>query len=265
MKTSEFQKRVFEEIPTRVHQGVNDIDILSIIYSIIRDKINEKKAFINILDVGCGVGPLLKHLTKFSQVNVYGVDISEKAVKAARRVGYNAFRCNVETEKLPFNANFFDIIVVNNVLEHLNEPDKSLREIHRTMKENGKFILCVPNVSHPTSWFMQIFLDLPPMASARYRSVHVRDYTPRILKCVLKLNGFKPKQIKGTYIYPFSNVIGRRLAHLFPRLSAEVILICEKGVIPNLKLDDIYLNVNELLHICETCEKKNLSKKWEKI
>lgn len=246
MEYSKFQKRIFEKLPVKTHKEVSDITIISILDSIINSA--NKKSF-NILDVGCGGGQLLESFTKIPHIEIYGVDASAKACKIAMRRGYKAYICNVEKEKLPFDDDFFDIIVINDVLEHLIDPDNLLREAHRVLKGEGVLVISVPNISCPFSWFVQVFLDLPPVQSARYKSVHVRDYTLRILKIVLKYNGFKIKQVKGTYLYPFTNMISRHVANLFPRLSERLILICEKKEIPNLKLDDVYFNIKDLLSV----------------
>ena len=251
MNSGKFQKKVFEKYSVKVQKEASDLVIISIIDFIIREMKKKGKYSIKILDVGCGGGQLLENFAKFPQVEVYGVDISEKALQIARTRGYKVFLCNVETEKLPFNDESIDIVVVNDLLEHLITPDNLLREVYRILKREGKLVISVPNISHPVSWFMQIFLDLPPMQSARYKSVHVRDYTLRILKCVMKLNGFRVKQVKGTYLYPLNNAIGRLIVRLFPRLSERLILICEKGTIPDFELEDVYFNVKDLLYIGE--------------
>ena len=251
MAYSEFQKRIFEKYSIKTHKETSDITIISIIRSIVQG-INEKGDItFKILDIGCGGGQLLDSFSRIPQIEVYGVDISEKALKMAIKKGYKAFLCDVETEKLPFNDNFFNIVVINDLLEHIINPDNLLRQVHRVLKNRSKLIISVPNVSCPASWFAQIFLDLPPMHSARYKSVHVRDYTLRILRSILKLHGFRLRQVKGTYIYPFDNTVGRFLANLFPRLSERFILICEKGIILDLNLDDVYFDIRELLRISE--------------
>jgi len=250
MAYSEFQKRTFEKYPVKAHKEISDTIIISFISSVIRST-KKGKSFFKILDAGCGGGQLLESLARIPQIEVYGVDISAKALEIARQRGYKAYMCNVEPKKLPFDDDFFNIVVINELPEHMIDPDDFLREVHRVLKDESNLIISVPNVSCPASWFAQVFLDLPPMQSARYKSIHVRDYTLRILKIVLKSNGFKIKQVKGTYLYPFTNVISRLVANLFPRLSERLILICEKGVIPDLELDDVYFNINKLLGIGE--------------
>ena len=53
---------------------------------------------------------------------------------------------NVDLDKIPypFKANSVDEIYCNHILEHLKEPDKVLRELHRILKPNGLLVLNVP-------------------------------------------------------------------------------------------------------------------------
>lgn len=245
MENHQFQKKIFEKYPVKEYKEISDIIILSIIKSILRNR--NKEQIFKILDVGCGGGQLLEQYTKIPKIEVYGVDISEKALKIAHKRDYKTYLCDVENEKLPFENTAFDIIVINDLLEHIIDPDNLLRECHRVLKNEGLLIICVPNISHIASWFIQIFLDLPPVQSARYKSVHVRDYTLRMLKVALELNGFKVEYVRGTYVYPFKNNISRFIANIFPRLSERLIAICRKDEIPKKTIADIYFDVRELL------------------
>lgn len=244
MKRFAFQKQVFERYQVKDHKERSDKVITSIISTIIAGK-NSKRSS-KILDVGCGGGQLLETFAKTSNIELYGVDIAENALKMARKRGYEVFLYEAESENMPFKSNIFDIVVMNDLLEHIVEPDVLLKEAHRVLENDGNLIISVPNISQPVSWFMQIFLDLPPMQSARYKSVHIRDYTLRLLRIVLKLNGFEVKMIRGTYLYPFDNTISRVLAGLFPRLSERIIVVSEKGTIPEIALARVYFDIRNL-------------------
>lgn len=179
-----------------------------------------------ILDVGCGDGNLLQPFCEFH--DCYGVDISEAQLKKARAKKLKAFRINIETKKLPFPNDFFDLIICSETIEHLLEVDNLFLEINRALRTGGIFILTFPNVNQPISWFIQIALDLPPAYSARYKSPHVRDYTLRIVRTVLAAYGFKILSATGTYVYPFKGKFSQWLAKNFPRLSEKIIIVSKK-------------------------------------
>jgi SAM-dependent methyltransferase len=94
----------------------------------------------NILEIGCGYGHLLKELSQFSNLEIYGIDTSRIAVEQ------NICRCdNVHIQladacHLPFQKNFFDAIICNYLFMWLQKPIIALKEAHRVLKPNGWFI-----------------------------------------------------------------------------------------------------------------------------
>lgn len=111
-------------------------------------EIFSKYEFDKILDVGCSDGNFTQLLAKACKAKeVYGVDISERAVNLARENGIKAFRVNVDEESLPFEDNYFDAVYAGAIIEHLFDPDHFLDEIYRVLKPNGIFVLDTPNLA----------------------------------------------------------------------------------------------------------------------
>ena len=96
-----------------------------------------------VLDIGCGAGNHLLFLNQLG-LDITGVDASPYMVNIARkRLGD---RCNLKTgmaEDLPFDDNEFDLAVLINTLEFLDDPLKALREAGRVAKK--KVFVCVMN------------------------------------------------------------------------------------------------------------------------
>ena len=96
------------------------------------------------LDVGCATGYFLNGVKQHSGWEVYGTDFGEDAVRNARdELGLDVR--HGELTDAGFDAEFFDYVHVNNVLEHVREPLALLRECRRIIKPDGKFFLSVPN------------------------------------------------------------------------------------------------------------------------
>lgn len=182
-----------------------------------------------ILDLGCSNGELLAYLTKNNLV--MGLDISPEAIKLAKKRGYQAKVFDI-SRKLPFPDEFFDFVVAEDILEHLTDTDFVLSEINRVLKKEGKFLLCFPNVNNFASYWLMFFGDLPPMMSARYRSVHLRDFTLRTFRLALSNNGFKVLKYQGTNFFPLllgeMGFLGRGLAKIFPRFSIKIAILAQK-------------------------------------
>lgn len=95
-----------------------------------------------ILDIGCAYGFFLKHLENFER---YGIDISEHAIKKAKNISGVKFYVHDIEKKTIFKNNFFDAITAFDVLEHLNEPSKTLAEIRRLLKKDGVALFTFPD------------------------------------------------------------------------------------------------------------------------
>jgi len=97
-----------------------------------------------LLDVGCGSGLWLRAAADLGAVTS-GVDISQVALDACKRVLPLAkFHCG-PAENLPFTDGEFDFISCLGALEHFLEPQKALSEMIRVAKPEALFLLLVPN------------------------------------------------------------------------------------------------------------------------
>jgi 2-polyprenyl-3-methyl-5-hydroxy-6-metoxy-1,4-benzoquinol methylase len=105
----------------------------------------------NILDVGCGSGKFLKTMKNLGMVP-YGVEIGNINEEFVKRNGLHIFKGNVREAK--YKPNFFDVITLNHVFEHLANPRETLIELERILKQTGKLIIAVPNTK---SWIFKIF------------------------------------------------------------------------------------------------------------
>jgi methionine biosynthesis protein MetW len=202
-------------------------------YNIIREILNviiEKKD--RILDVGCGEGKLTLPYNKI--YDIVGVDINLRSLVKAKWNGLYCLLCDIEKTYLPFQDESFDIVICSEVLEHVVHTDHLLQEINRVLRMGGTFILSFPNINNLSSIFLQLFFDLPPMYSARYKSPHRRDFTLRLIKMALKINGFQIFNITGTCIPPFKNWLSRILSQAFPRFSSKIIILSKKIAKPKL-------------------------------
>lgn len=100
-----------------------------------------------ILDISCGTGYLLKEASKRG-LETYGVDISEEAVKIAKKVSPDSKIIVGKGEELKFPDNFFDYITCIGALEHFLDIKKGVKEMVRTGKDDALFCIVVPNVNY---------------------------------------------------------------------------------------------------------------------
>lgn len=112
-----------------------------------------------VLDVGCGRGEIVRHCMDIG-VEAYGIDYAEVAVRMTRDVidseriqtpDTKAGVCRSDAKKLPFPTNYFDRVLMYDVVEHLYpwELHEAMVEIRRVLKDDGRFIIHTA----PNRWY----------------------------------------------------------------------------------------------------------------
>jgi SAM-dependent methyltransferase len=98
----------------------------------------------SVLDAGCGEGFTLEYLRKRSIAKEYeGIDFLKKAVEIGTKVHPHIKLKQASIYELPYKDNSFDLVLSTEVLEHLEDPRKALKEIFRVSKKY--VLLSVPN------------------------------------------------------------------------------------------------------------------------
>lgn len=96
--------------------------------------IDEVKAGLLVLDVGCGQGPALK-LFKERGMHAMGIALNDEDVKACDEQGFDV--CKMDQNDLQFEQGAFDLVWARHVLEHSIAPLWTLAEFHRVLKPGG--------------------------------------------------------------------------------------------------------------------------------
>lgn len=115
-------------------------------YHIMLDYLKPQKGK-RLLDLGCGTGYLLKGADERG-LETYGIDISDEAVKIAKRISPNSKIIEGRGEKINFPDNFFDYLICIGALEHFIDMEKGIDEIIRVAQEDALFCIVVPNVNY---------------------------------------------------------------------------------------------------------------------
>lgn len=200
-----------------------------------------------LLDIGCVDGTFTALLQTVSNTKeAYGIDISEEAVAGANANGIKAVRMNVDQGHLPYEDGFFDAVFCGEIIEHLYDPDSLLDEISRVLRKDGLAMITTPNLA---AWHNRIILllgyqphstevslkynvgKLRPKSEEYHLSGHIRVFTCRALKELIKLHGFKILKIAGTPAaapFPFPFNIAEKISALVPSLSSSLLFVVRK-------------------------------------
>ncbi len=139
-----------------------------------------------ILDVGCGDGLFIYPLKELGW-QVYGLEINDEAAQRARARGLNVKTLDLLDSDFP--DDFFDVVRMLSVLEHLHHPSKYLKKAYKILKPGGYLIIETPNIESLAS---KIFgkswagLDVPR---------HLYHFNDKTLKKIISNNGFQIKKL----------------------------------------------------------------------
>ncbi len=171
---------------------------------------NSKKG--KVLDIGYSLLP-----NPFLRGDVTGVDIY---IPKKKPKNYKKLIKGDVTKKLPFKKNSIDVIVLSGVIEHLENPLKTLREMNRILKKRGILLMETPN-----PYFLPvIFSDLIMNLKYYFEDTHISLFPRRIILKMLWHTGFNLKEIKGCGF----NLTERFTIPLPQQLSQDVIYIAVK-------------------------------------
>lgn len=160
-------------------------------------------------------------------------------------------RTDINNNSLRFADNSFDVIVSNQVIEHLIDTDKFAEEIYRILKPNGYAIISTENLSAFHNLFA-LFLGYPAFSQqiSHRKSIgnpvshlylndtmpdypgHMRIFTYFGLKWFFELYKFKVDKLVGTGIYPFPPIVSRILERLDPIHANFITINVRKEIKP---------------------------------
>lgn len=100
----------------------------------------------SILEDGCGVGQYMRAFETLGG-KVTGLDYDFERVRDTVQLGLQAI--NAAGETLPYNCDTFDLVVSNEVIEHVADDRMTVEEMVRVLKPGGRLVLFCPNIGYP--------------------------------------------------------------------------------------------------------------------
>jgi 2-polyprenyl-3-methyl-5-hydroxy-6-metoxy-1,4-benzoquinol methylase len=182
----------------------------------------KKNKPLNILDAGCGQGYYLKVIDQLiSGHKITGIEYNKDKIQYLHTLEFDNHKVDItkgDIQKLHFEKNTFDIVICSEVLEHVPDDIKAIKEIKRVLKENGKAFITVPAKKYPLMWD-PINLTLEKVLGqhipkdihwlAGIWADHLRLYTKEELKEKIDKVGFTSQKIKTivSKAFPFSHLL----------------------------------------------------------
>lgn len=170
------------------------------------------------MDVGIGSGDWLLGMRHIGYRNLHGYDINcnEASIRRLRRVGIDVITGDFFDKHYP--DEYFDLIRLEHVFEHLLVPKDSLARIHGLLKPGGVLVMNFPG-SEGLS-----FLVSPQHCTYRDSPRHITLHTKRSAERMITSAGFSSVVCRGygvpvDFVSTVENVLGRTKSRKFVRLS----------------------------------------------
>ena len=169
------------------------------------------------LDIGCGAGHLLKLLSN-KGLEAEGIDVSPVLIKALKLDGFKVNCYEIGDKKLEKSK--YDLITLNQVLEHIVDPEEFVKELNKLLKKKGHIIIAVP----------YIYGLVPQILRSKWYGLgygqHLNFFSQESLKILFERNGFEIIEFRimiVDYAHPkfpeFLNILANALSRLIVALG----------------------------------------------
>jgi methionine biosynthesis protein MetW len=180
-----------------------------------------------VLDLGCGDGFIMKRIKAIGN-NVEGVEISNNAIKNARKNGFTVYDCSLNDDWSKNIKKKYDVIFAGELIEHIFDTDKLLRNVRKVLKKGGYLIITTPNIA-ALGRRLLLLLGKNPLVETttrNYDAGHIRYFTFGTLAKLLTENSFEVEDITSIHINFSGNgkLYSTMLTKLFPKLGTTIVV-----------------------------------------
>lgn len=178
---------------------------------------------LNVLDCGVTKGGFADLLSREGAI-CHGIDINRREMP-----GIEIVQADLNKGMPKFDKEF-DLVCAGELIEHIYDDDKFIRQCNDLLRPNGLFIATVPNLVFIVNRILMLIGKLPRFVYAPY---HYHIYTKTLLQDLLARNGFEVIKFSSSHLL-FStrrNKLGRcfeLLGDIFPTLGAHLIVFAKK-------------------------------------
>jgi len=173
------QKRTKEEFNLELMQKQTNYN--NWLYKQIKDDLTG-----HVLEIGCGIGTMTNLLLSDRKVTrITGLDIDKSNIELFKKniTSKKAIIKNINIENTTKNLGAYDSAVCINVLEHIKDDDRTIKNINKVLKKNGKLIMILPAIEKAYGT-----IDKADNHYRRYEKNKTRD--------LLKNSGFEINKLK---------------------------------------------------------------------
>jgi 2-polyprenyl-3-methyl-5-hydroxy-6-metoxy-1,4-benzoquinol methylase len=175
-----------------------------------------------ILDVGCNTGAFGEALKKQKDIEVWGIEPKKGAAEIASSL-LDFVVNDIFHDAVDVPDKFFDVIVFNDVLEHLEDPWLALVSARKKLVKGGIVVASIPNILHIDNLQHLLFdADFKYEQCGIRDKTHLRFFTQKSAIRMFEDVGFSVLKIEGINAKWWSNSLFKRFLYtFFPKRMEE--------------------------------------------
>ena len=181
----------------------------------------------HLLDIGCWDGTATGRYASILKCKAHGVEIFPGPAASAAEKEIDVSRLDLEATPFPWASGSMDIVIANQVFEHLKNIWLPMSEASRVLRLGGYLVISTPNLG---SFHNRLLLSVGfQPTSIRTFGPHVRGFTLRDLVRLVQLGGgFAVERVVGVGFYPLPVRVAAPLARLWPNGSHTAVILARK-------------------------------------
>lgn len=164
----------------------------------------------HILEIGCGEGNFSAQLAN-EQNETWAVEPYEPSAERAKEKLFKVILGTIDEKLDELPDDYFDVIIMNDVIEHLLEPWDDIVKLKSKLKKDGVLVTSIPNVRYAKNIFKMIFKrDWKYTDDLILDRTHFRFFTKKSIKRMYEECGYSIQKMKGInptkslFYFPFA-------------------------------------------------------------
>ena len=180
-----------------------------------------------LLDVGCWDGEMTERYARLLGARPHGVEVFAEQAARARQRGIDVAVLDLESQPFPWATGSMDVVIANQVLEHLKNVWLPMSEMFRVTRVGGRMIVAVPNLA---SLHNRLLFALGRQPTAiRTFGPHVRGFTfHEFRRFVSHGGGLEIEHAEGVGLYPLPASWGRVPVRVWPDAGVITVIVARK-------------------------------------
>jgi len=180
-----------------------------------------------VLEIGTSYGHMTQYLKEELNCQITGIEIDPEAAKEALKYTVDFLNIDIDDTQLldeKIKDNYYDYIVMCDVIEHVKETESILKVLGKKLKTSGLFLLSVPNVAHNIVVMQLLKNDFDYQDIGMMDNTHIRWFTSESFKKKIDQAGLRLVKHDWTYMTPEFENVSHNNYNDFSLFEREVLL-----------------------------------------